>query len=64
MERVILAGAAIAVACAFLCATLAVVAVIVAWASRSGDRFPGAGCALVGLCWAAIAALLMWMIRG
>jgi len=64
MERVILAGAIVATTAAIACAFAAVLAIGVAVATRAEDEYPGVGCALLGLVWAAIAALLFWMIRG
>lgn len=60
---ILVAGAFFGVVAAIVCSVLAVLLLIVS--VRSDDEAqPGIGCALLGLTWAGIAALLLWMARG
>lgn len=67
MESIVLVVAGIAVVAAILCAIgglLAIAAYVLRSPEAREDGAPGIGCALLGLLWAGIAALLLWMIRG
>jgi len=64
MDQALVIASAFAVVAATTCALGAILANAHAVLTRSQEPSPGMGCALLGLLWAFIAALLLWTIRG
>lgn len=64
MDQALVIASAFAVVAAATCALGAILAIAHAVLTRSQESSPGIGCALLGLLWAAVAALLLWTIRG